>query len=248
VSDEPPSVVGETVFRTRQLPSEDEAKAILADAQAEAEVARFRREGFEELALTPTSRRDLFADGNGHLWRRQLGEPRDGRRPLDHGFVIAGGGRPAWYARPEFGQIRTVAELEARDKERAEAAEEQTKTREALLAASAKKASRVLSYRDLQGGAGPGTLAEAAEAIRAEGGRLDVANGRLFVVLPNRDPITDSFRVDDGRATGAARLLYAAEPIVVEALTKKKPLPDGELTAAGALIPAKYQNHRRAEP
>jgi hypothetical protein len=116
----------------------------------------------------------------------------------------------------------------------------------ALLAASAKKASRVLSYRDLQGGVGPGSLAEAAEAIRAEGGRLDVANGRLFVVLPNRDPITDSFRVDDGRATGAARLLYAAEPLVVEALTKKQPLSDAELSGAGAPIPTKYANDRQA--
>jgi hypothetical protein len=244
-----PAVIGEQVFRmkARQLPSEDEAKAILEDAQASAEVTRLHREGFEELVLASVGR-GLFADANGNLWRRQHGEPRDGRRPLDHGFVIAGDGRPAWFSRPEFGQIRTASELEARDKQRAEAVAEQTKTREALLAASAKKASRVLTYRDLRGGVGPGSLAEAAEAIRAEGGRLDVANGRLFVVMPTRDPITDSFRVDDGRATGAARLLYAAEEVVVGCLTGKKPLPDAELTPAGALIPAKYRNHRRAEP
>jgi hypothetical protein len=117
--------------------------------------------------------------------------------------------------------------------------------REALLDASAKAANRVVSFRDLHGG--PGTLAEAAELIRNEGGRLDVANGRLFVVIPPTAP-GGGFRVDNGRVRGAAQLLYMGEELVVAALKAKRPLLEEELTPAGALVPAKYQNHRRAEP
>ncbi len=117
--------------------------------------------------------------------------------------------------------------------------------REALLDASAKAANRVGSFRDLHGG--PGTLAEAAELIRNEGGRLDVANGRLFVVIPPTAP-GGGFRVDNGRVRGAAQLLYMGEELVVAALKAKRPLLEEELTPAGALVPAKYQNHRRAEP
>jgi hypothetical protein len=42
--------------------------------------------------------------------------------------------------------------------------------------------------------------------------------------------------VHSGSAQHAAGLLYRAEPLVLAALQAKKPLPDREITPAGALL------------
>ena len=124
---------------------------------------------------------------------------------------------------------RTIEQLERRDERRAKAAEQAEQERQARLAALRKDAAPV-TFGQVEPTARGLTLAEAGRRIADAGGKVEAKDGRLLVSLPVSAG-------GDPAPLGAARMLYAAEAVVVEHLAAKRPLPDRQALPTGALAP-----------
>jgi hypothetical protein len=178
---------------------------------------------FDQLTGVHSIGRGLWADDTGRLWQH------DGA--LEHkpesAFTVGPDLEPVWFKRPKGGP-QTLEQLEIHDARQAKAAEAQEKEREAQRRELRKLAVPItLGHYE---SAARMTLAEAGRRVLAAGGKLEVRNGHLVVSLP---PHAIG---GHGSALPAARVLYTAETVVTECLARKEPLPDAEVTPAGALV------------
>jgi hypothetical protein len=174
----------------------------------------------------------LVAKDDGSIWTVEGGMPLSGYRPTTNAVLVGKGNTWAYLTAASASSIsnapRDLAELERRARAAEEQAERQAAERERKLATLRTTAVPVTS-----GDLDPTlkmTLAQAAERIEQEGGRIDLERERLVVFLPSGAGTFGSGPLD------AARVLYLAEPTVVAALKRGDALPDAPVTPAGAVI------------
>jgi hypothetical protein len=210
-----------SVWSFSQTAEAEEARAKL---QAQ-ELEGLRQRGFRIFEWDDLAEQahGLLADSDGYLWKVARGEPLEGHQPGTSAVALGRG----YVMRPKDSEPRTQAELDrllaAEEAQRAKAAKQAAADLEAR-----RKAAQPVSFAQVQGWPRM-SLAEAAAAIEARAGRLEVRDGRLLVCLPASADWT-------GTTLHAAALLYAAESVVVDCLRAKKPLPDREVSPAGALL------------
>jgi hypothetical protein len=208
-----------SLWAFNETDQQEQARAQLHDD----ELQQLRQRGFRIFSWDELTEQahGWLSDPDGYLWRLTAGEPLEGHQP---GTSAVGLGR-GWVVRPEGSDPRTLTELDKLVKveqaQQAESRRKQVAQREAIRKTAPPVTAGVLL------GVGALTLAEAARKVEAAPGRLEVRGGRLVVHLP---PTA-------GRsARNAAALLYTGEQHVVEALKAKRPIPDREITGAGALV------------
>jgi hypothetical protein len=203
-----------------RAPTEDEV-----DQARNAEELQRLAERFEQLTGVHSVGRGLWADDSGRLWQqdRSFGDHKP-----DSAFTVGPDLEPVWFMRPKGGP-QTLEQLEIHHARQAKAAEQQERERQAQLKALRKTAAPV-TFGHLESAARGVTLAEAARRIVNAGGRVEVEGGRLVVSLPG------SGQGGMGSVLVFARMLYAAEAVAVEALSKGQDLPEREITPAGALV------------
>jgi hypothetical protein len=215
------------------------------------EAKRAEREGLTELDWAEVEERPpyLVLKADGSLWRREVGIPKEGRRPRDWRYAITNpdNGVPVvlWFRRSLAPAPETVAELDRREAEKRKAAERQQaevkRKREALRK---HPPARTLTLGDTDTVIGKATLRELARRLESAGGVLMVErDGGLTVRATS---------VNDNVLRLGQALTAASETILV--LCKRKPgpvdpetLPDGELTIAGDLLPPSLLGHGEVE-
>jgi hypothetical protein len=193
-----------------------------------AEVESLRACGFQVFAWDDLTEAPdgWLADADGRLWRAAHGEPLDGWQPDVHAAALGRG----WLAPAARGEPRTLTELEAGVAAR-EAQQAQAARRAAQALEEQRKLAQPVTAAQLEG-APHMTLAEAAQAVEAAGGRLELSREDRLVVC-----LRPGWTSYTSRLATAAAVLYAAEGVVVAALKAKRALPDAEVTPNGALLP-----------
>jgi hypothetical protein len=182
-------------------------------------------ERFEQLTGVHSVGRGLWADDSGRLWQHD--SSFESHNPERDAFTVGPDLEAVWFKRPKGGP-ETVEQLEVQQARQAAAAEQQERERQARLREARKLALPVtLGHFDTTCRM---TLVEAGRRVLDAGGKLEVRGGRLVVSLP--PGATGGM----GNVLAAARVLYTAETVVAEHLARKEPLPDAEVTPAGALV------------
>jgi hypothetical protein len=202
-------------------PSEDELRQV-----HNAEELEKLGERFEQLGAMRSLGQGLWADDRGRLWQHD--SSFEGHNPERNAFAVGQDLEPVWFARPTKGPT-TLDQLEVRQARRAKAAEQQEREWQARLK-EARRIAQPVTFGQVETSARGVTLAEAARRIANVGGKVEVRGGRLVVSLPPAVP------GGTGSVLVFARMLYAAEAVAVEALSKGQDLPEREITPAGALV------------
>jgi hypothetical protein len=209
------------------LSREEEDQVAAAKARASASAA------FDELHLNRVDR-GFLADERGDLYEEVAGTAvsSSGRILIDpqavDGFfledVFDSLGLPVFVKRAPKGGPRTLDDLrKQRDRERKARAKGEAERLKALE----KTACSPVLLGELLGSGIPGSLREAGYMIERAGGKLGVKGEELVVELPSRSR-------PRGEVLGAARLIFGAREIVIEALRSKRGvdgLPDRPLRA-----------------
>jgi hypothetical protein len=219
-------------------------------AHTAAEARRAEQEGFTEIEWAEVEERPPYlVMGDGSLWRREVGIPKDGRRPRDwrYGITNPDNGVPVvlWFHRSLAPAPETVAELDQRGERKRKAAERQLaevkRKREALRKSPP---ARTLTLGDADRVLGRATLRELARRLEAAGG----------VLMVERDGgLTVRVAVVNENVLRLGQALTAASATILS-LAKRKPgpidpesLPDAELTLGGDLLPPSLLGHGEVE-
>ena len=215
------------------------------------EAKRAEQEGFTEFEWSEVEDRPpyLVLKADGSLWRREVGIPKDGRKPRDWRYAITNPDRGVpvilWFHRSLAPAPETAAELDEREERKRKAADkaaaEALRKREALRK---NPPARTVVMGDTDPVIGAASLRELARRLESAGG----------VLMVERDGgLTIRAHSANDNVLRLARALTAASATILT-LAKRKPgpidpetLPDAQLTIGGDLLPPSLLGHGEVE-
>jgi hypothetical protein len=203
--------------------------------QKKADLLAYGQQGYRTLLVDELdwTHKPWLIARDGSVWFLEAAQPLGGQKPATHALLV--GRDSSWTflvsaaASGQDDAPRDARELEERQKRKEERQREAQQEHERALAQKRKTATPVTVGR-LFDPQTQMTLRAAAQHVHLAGGRIESVGDRLVVYLPPTAPLWN------GAVLNAARILYAAERVVLDALAGGEALPDSEVTPAGALI------------